>query len=387
MQFSNVCIESLGYTLPSYMLTTAELEKELAPVYQRLWLPEGRLELMTGIQQRRFWPVEMLPSDTSITSGQRALEAAGIDPGRVGMLIHGSVCRDQLEPATACRVHSKLDLPNDCLVFDTSNACLGMVNGMLQAASMIELGQVEAALVVGTENGAGLVQNTVQYLNESDEINRKNIKYAIASLTIGSSSGAILLTHRSISQTGSRLHSVVARADTMHYELCQGDHDRNDGGGRPLMNTDSEELMARGIDTGQRTFQKLLEECQWQAEHVDRSICHQVGMTHRKLMLERLGLDAQRDFATVQWLGNTGACAVPVTWAIAAQLNAIPTNSQLALLGIGSGINCVMAGVQWQPTPVKGEDNVEALIPDTADASRHLLGTADYDSGCLQKSS
>lgn len=376
MQFSNVCIESLGYTLPPQMVTTAALEQQLAPVYDRLRLPEGRLELMTGIQQRRFWPSDMLPSETSIISARRALEASGLDPARVGMLVHGSVCRDQLEPATACRVHSRLDLPNDCVVFDTSNACLGMVNGMLQAATMIELGQVEAALVVGTENGAGLVENTVQYLNDSDEVNRKNIKFAIASLTIGSSSGAILLTHKSLSQTGCQLHSVVARADTMHYELCQGDHDRNDGQNRPLMNTDSETLMARGIDTGEKTFAKLLGECGWEASQITRSICHQVGMAHRKLMLERLGLAPENDFATVQWLGNTGACAVPVTLAVAAQLEVIPADSQVALLGIGSGINCVMAGVRWQPVPVVGEPDVASWIPEEATASRHLMDQA-----------
>lgn len=373
MQFENVCIESLGYTLPATTVTTSELEQRLAPVYERLRLPEGRLELMTGILERRFWPSEMLPSETSIVSGQRAIQAAGISADRIGMLVHGSVCRDQLEPATACRVHAQLGLPSDCVVFDTSNACLGMVNGMLQAATMIELGQVEAALVVGTENGSGLVDNTIQYLNQSPEVTRKNIKFAIASLTIGSSSGAILLTHRSLSQTGNRLHSIVARADTMHYELCQGDHDRNDGQHRPLMNTDSETLMARGIDTGEKTFQKLMAECHWQPDDIDRSICHQVGMAHRKLMLERLQLNPENDFATVQWLGNTGACAVPVTLAIAAQLNVLAADQHVALLGIGSGINCVMAGVQWQPTPVVGEPSIAEQIPQEASASQHLI--------------
>lgn len=372
MLFDQVCLESLGYCLPPSVVTTAELERRLAPVYQRLRLPEGRLELMTGIAERRFWDAAMLPSDPSIVSAGRAIEAANFDPGRIGMLIHASVCRDQMEPATACRVHSRLDLPNDCVVFDTSNACLGMVNGMLQAATMIQLGQIEAALVVGTENGAGLVENTIQYLNQSPEINRQNIKLAIASLTIGSASAAVLLTHKNISRTQTQLQAVVARADTQHYELCQGDHDRNDGQNRPLMNTDSETLMARGVDTGELTFQKLLQETKRSANSVDRSICHQVGMAHRKLMLERLQLNPAHDFATVQCLGNTGACAVPVTLAIAAQLNALQPGHDIALLGIGSGINCVMASVRWQATPVLGEHNLSDLIPPSATAVWHL---------------
>ena len=372
MKFQNVCIESLGYTLPPRMVTTAEIEQRLAPVYDRLKLPSGRLELMTGILERRFWPRGTLPSEISIESGRRAIRAAGIDPHRIGMLVHGSVCRDQLEPATACRVHWQLGLSADCLVYDTSNACLGMLNGMLQAATLIELGQIEAALIVGTENGTDLVEDTIEMLNHSPEINRRNIKMAIASLTIGSASAAVLLTHREISSTGTRIESIVTRADTQHYQLCHGDQQANEANHRLLMNTDSEALMAEGIETGYRTFQKLLAESGVDQTGIQRSICHQVGMAHRKGMLERLGLAPERDFATVQWLGNTGACALPSALGIAADLDAIPHGARLVMLGIGSGINCAMASVTWQGAAVEGEQDLRQWIPPQASATWHL---------------
>ena len=55
MRYQNVCIESFGYTLPEEIVTSDEIERRLQPLYQRLRLPEGRLELMTGIAERRFW--------------------------------------------------------------------------------------------------------------------------------------------------------------------------------------------------------------------------------------------------------------------------------------------------------------------------------------------
>jgi 3-oxoacyl-[acyl-carrier-protein] synthase-3 len=359
-------------------VTTAEIEQQLGPVYQRLKLPAGRLELMTGILQRRFWPAATLPSEISIESGRRALEAAGMSPQRIGMLVHGSVCRDQLEPATACRVHWQLGLPPDCLVYDTSNACLGLLNGLLQAATMIELGAIEAALVVGTENGTHLVQDTIAMLNTATEINRRTIKMAIASLTIGSASAALLLTHRRASSTGTEVRAVVTRADTQHYQLCHGDIQSTaaESAAEPrrlLMNTDSESLMAEGIETGYHTFQKLLQETGWGLADVDRSICHQVGMAHRKGMLERVGLPVERDFATVQWLGNTGACALPSALGIAAQMGALPQGSNLALLGIGSGINCAMAGLSWRGVKVGGEPELATLLPRGASASWDLI--------------
>ena len=55
MNFENVCIESLGYALGPNVWSSASIEEQLAPLYERLKLPEGRLELMTGIRERRFW--------------------------------------------------------------------------------------------------------------------------------------------------------------------------------------------------------------------------------------------------------------------------------------------------------------------------------------------
>ena len=50
----------------------------------------------------------------------------------------------------------------ECMVYDVSNACLGLMNGIVQVANMIELGQIRAGLVVGTENGRPLVENTIR---------------------------------------------------------------------------------------------------------------------------------------------------------------------------------------------------------------------------------
>ena len=52
MLFENVCLESLGYTLPDEIVTSAQIEEQLQPTYDRLRLPAGRLELITGVQER-----------------------------------------------------------------------------------------------------------------------------------------------------------------------------------------------------------------------------------------------------------------------------------------------------------------------------------------------
>jgi 3-oxoacyl-[acyl-carrier-protein] synthase-3 len=351
MHYEHVCLESLGYTLPDEIVSSDEIERRLAPLYQRLRLPEGRLELMSGIRERRLWPRGTRPSDPSIASARRAIVAAGIDPHEIGCLVHGSVCRDQLEPATACRVHHALGLPETCLVYDLSNACLGLLNGMVQVANMIELGQIRAGLVVGTEDSRALLESTIAALNADTSLTRDRVKPAFASLTIGSASAAALVVHRDLSRTGNRLQAAAARAHSTHHQLCAGGHvAASSDGGQILMQTDSERLLAEGLTAGQATFDRFLAASGWSRASIDKSICHQVGSTHRRLMLESLGLPPEGDYATFPWLGNTGSVALPITLALAAESGFLGERQHLALLGIGSGINCLMLGVDWQQT-------------------------------------
>jgi 3-oxoacyl-[acyl-carrier-protein] synthase-3 len=352
MEFTDVCIESLGYTLPEEIWTTEQVEQKLGPLYERLRLPEGRLELMTGIRERRFWARQTRPSQLSVSSCRLALKAADISPTDVGCLIHGSVCRDFLEPATACTVHHQVGLPAHCFVYDVSNACLGILTGMIQAANMIQLGQIKSALVVGSEGGRQLVENTIETLNHDTSLTRKSIKTAVASLTIGSASCAVLLTHRSISRSNNRLLAAAVNANTQHCGLCQSHNDQAGADMQPLMQTDSEKLMHHGVETGVDTMVEFLKSSRWSIADIQRVICHQVGTAHQKLMLESLGINPELDFATFPWLGNTGSAALPITMAVACEQGFIQPNQNVAMLGIGSGINCLMLAVNWQKTLV-----------------------------------
>lgn len=362
MHFRNVCVESFGYTLPPEVVTSEEIERRLSPLYERLRLPEGRLELMTGIRERRFWLPGTLPSDKSIESAEKAIQAASIDRKYIGALVHASVCRDHLEPATACRVHHCLGLSQQCQVYDVSNACLGLLNGMLQIANMIELGQIRAGIVVGTEGSRQLVETTIDTLNHDTTLSRSQLKLAVASLTIGSGSCAVLLTDRELSQTDNRLVAATVRAHTSHYTLCHSGQDEAVASGmQPLMHTDSEQLMQQGIAAGVATFEHFLGDAQLDRDHLKKTICHQVGAAHRKLMLESLQLDMARDFATLDWLGNTGSVALPITMAIAAERSWLARGDHVAMLGIGSGINCIMLAVHWQKALIESAHVIRVL--------------------------
>lgn len=348
MRYQHVCIEAVTCTLPPHVVTSEEIEARLEPVYDRLNLPAGRLELMTGIRERRFFDPGATPGEVSAQTARRAIEESALDRRHLRALIHASVCRDQMEPATACKVHHLCGLPQSALVLDVSNACLGLLNGMVLLADMIELGHVRAGVVVGTEIGRPLVEATIDSLLKARDLTRQDVKPPFASLTIGSGSAAVVLCDRKLSRTGNRFRGGAFAADTQHHRLCAGGSEQAmHGDDRPRMQTDSETLLHAGIAIARRTWPTFLQAVDWSDPGVQKTFTHQVGRAHRKLLLEALKLDPAIDFPTVEFLGNTGAAALPTTAALGVQRGHVAPGDRVAWLGIGSGLNCLMLGIDW----------------------------------------
>lgn len=343
MRYEKVCLEAVVNLLPEEIVTTDEIEERLVPVYQRLRLPPGRLELMTGIRERRLWPRGIQPGQISVQTVRKALEQSGLESGKVGALIHGSVCRDYLEPATACGVHDGAGLPEDCQIFDVSNACLGILTGVIQAANMIELGQIEAAIVVGTEDSRSLLETTIDQMLNDSSLTRQSIKPLFASLTIGSASAAVVLTSRELSRSGMKLLGGEVLANTAFCHLCRSDASVKTG---DAMKTDSETLLVQGVNTAERLFPRFLETVGWSRDDVSRFFCHQVGKAHQKLLYDTLKIDFKKDFSTLEFLGNTGSAALPSAFSIGLERGICRKGDRVALLGIGSGINSLMLGVE-----------------------------------------
>lgn len=344
MLFKNVGIRSVCSEIPPNIVTSEEVEDRLSSVYKRLKLPEGRLELMSGINERRFWDKGTRPSDASALAGRRALNAANISSNDVDCLIHASVSRDFLEPATAAIVHQKLGLSPDCMIFDISNACLGVLSGIIQVASMIDTGIIECGLIVSGEVAEPLYNATIKSIVSDKTLTRKSIKAHFASLTIGSGSCAVVLT-----KNNEKTHKLIGGAhatDSEANKLCYEGPKQNTTGG-PTMVTDSEALLHAGCDLAKHTWEKLKTELNWTNETPDHIFTHQVGVAHQRLLFEVTGLDINKDFPTVSRFGNTGSAALPTALACGIVEKDIKKGQKLALLGIGSGLSSIMLGIEY----------------------------------------
>ena len=106
-------------------------------------------------------------------------------------------------------------------------------------------------------------------------------------------------------------------------------------------------LLKRGVETAHETWIDFLAETGWDAGMVDHFFCHQVGSSHARLLFETLGLDPNKNFETLDHLGNVGSVSAPVTMAMGIEQGVLKKGEKAALLGIGSGINCLMLGIEW----------------------------------------
>jgi acyl-CoA:acyl-CoA alkyltransferase len=338
MLYKNVCIEGLGYVLPEKVIESTWIEEQIAPVYAALGLPTGFLEQMSGVKERRWWDEGVAFSDASAMAGERAIADAGVDKNEIGIVVHTSVCRDWIEPSTACIVHHKLGLGPHALNFDVGSACLGFLEGMKVVANMIELRQIGAGIVTAGENSREIIMATIDRMLKTPP-SLEFCSEVMAALTFGSGGVAMVLTDASRSLRKKRLLGSYSYASTEHHDLCVGQ--RTWGRIRP------KEMLQAGLHPLGMAWEGFLKEMQWDVDIIDRIFTHQVSKSHRKQGQKVLGISLEKDFPTLAELGNIGSVSAPLCLAMGVEAGVVKDGDRICLMGMGSGINCNFMAIQW----------------------------------------
>lgn len=348
MKYSKVYMDSMGYELAPVVISSLDIEEMLAPLYKKLHLSEGQLEALTGIYERRWWEKGFLLSDGAIAAARKALKACNVAAHDIEVLIYGGVCRENFEPATACRVAHALGVHPDALVYDITNACLGVMNGIVDIANHIELGHIKAGMVVSCESSRDIIELAVKRMLK--HLSWDYFIDSIATLTGGSGAIAVVLTDGSFSPDKRRklLGGAGANAPEFHGLCRWGMELQPDGDYVQIMVTDSVGILRNGVNLGKRTWETFKNTLGWlKTTVVDKIVCHQVGETHRKAILETLEIEDGKDFATYPYLGNIGTVSLPISAAIADERGFFKPGDRVGFLGIGSGLNCLMLGWEW----------------------------------------
>ncbi len=399
MRYSRVHMESIGYELPPVVVTSDDLESKLAPMYDALHIAPGQLEALTGITERRWWEEGHRLSDGAAVASRKALDQSNVKAEDIETLIYTGVCRENFEPATACAVAAQLGIKDDANIYDISNACLGVLNGIIDIANRIELKQIRAGMVVSCETSREIVEIMIERMLQNKTMDM--FSRSLATLTGGSGAAAVLLTDGSFDND--QTHKLLGAANQSapeHHKLCRWgtmlspvalsefifspdkllsaidqimEPEVLPSAVKKIMNsdkippslanimptqklpdalsefmsTDSVAVLTHGAKLGVKTWGSFLTKMGWAKNQVDKVICHQVGEGHRDTILRELGIDPAKDFSTYKYLGNIGTVSVPLTAAIAKQRQFLKPDDRVSFMGIGSGLNCMMLGWKW----------------------------------------
>lgn len=349
--YKNVYLESFGMHLPENILSSAEVEDKLAPLYKKLKVPFGTLEKLSGVANRGMFTKADTPSVIATKAAEQALENLSFPVEKIGAVFNCSVTRDYFEPATAVLVHRNLGLSENVMAMDITNACIGFSNGMMMLGNMIEAGQVEAGLLVSGENLSYITDATFDRLLDPNlNLTRADFLKMLPTFTLGSGGVAMVMCKKDLATKGHKLEGMTSRSASQHSELCVGNGDfcfLQEVGLHPLMETDSQKLIASAAKLGARSWIDTKELLGWKEEEIGTIFCHQVGKQLGRVFYDTMGLPYEKEFAVYKEYGNLVSAALPSALITGINEGVLNSGDKVLFTAFGSGLNSIFTGIQW----------------------------------------
>ena len=149
-------ITGTGSYLPPRRLTNADLVAELAT--QGVETSDEWIVERTGIRARHFAAPDVCSSDLGFEAAKKALEAAGLGPQDIDLIVVATSTPDMVFPSVASILQHKLAQLSDeargiagCPAFDVQAVCSGFVYALTVADAMVQTGAANKVLVVGAD--------------------------------------------------------------------------------------------------------------------------------------------------------------------------------------------------------------------------------------------
>ena len=313
-------VRSVSSCLPDKVMTNADLEKLVDTTDD--WIVSR-----TGIRERRVLAENESTSDIACEAGRRAIEAAGLKPEQIGLVICATFTPDYVFPATACLVQDRLGL-KQAAAFDLNAACSGFIYGLTVAAQFVQTGFYEHVLMIGADANSRLV----------DWQDRGTC------VIFGDGASAVVVSRSNRQDRGVR--SSYLRADGSGWKFL---HQPAGGAKRPpTVETVRDRLHHIKMD-GKETFKfaaRAMTEAANEAtkraglelKDIKLLVPHQANIRIIEAARARMGFDADRVVINIDRFGNTVAASVGIALDEAVKQGRATDGDHLLLLGFGAGL-------------------------------------------------
>lgn len=318
-------ISGTGHCLPERVLTNKDLEKLVDTSDQ--WIQER-----TGIKERRIAAEGETTCDLAEVASKRALEAAGLAPSEIDLLVVGTTTPDLVFPSTACLLQHRLGL-GECGAFDVNAACSGFVYALSVADQYIRSGQAKHVLVVGAET-------LTRMLDWSDRQ---------TCVLFGDGAGAVVLSaDTSPGILSTHLHANGAHADLLKVDVGVSRGFKPDEPRAGIsVSMRGNEVFKVAVNTLGRIVEETLEANGIDRAELDWLIPHQANLRIIKATAKKLNMSMDQVIVTVDKHGNTSAASVPLALDEAVRSGRVARGQLILLEAFGGGFTWAAALLRY----------------------------------------
>jgi 3-oxoacyl-[acyl-carrier-protein] synthase-3 len=332
----SVGILGTGAHLPEKVLTNFDLEKMVDTSDE--WIVSR-----TGIRERRIAADNVASSDLAVEAGLKALEAAGIAPDQLDLIIVATVTPDMMFPATACLVQDRLGA-SKAATFDLSAACTGFLYGITTAAQFIANGIYRYALVIGVDCLSKIInwedRNTCVLFGDGAGavvLGPVEEGYGFLSFDLGAdgSGGNLLLQPAGGSRIPASMESVEKKLHTISMT----------GG----------EVFKFAVRVMGNAAEEALKKAGMTKDDIDFLVPHQANIRIIDAAVRRFGLSEDKVIVNLDRYGNMSSASIPVALDEAVREGRIREGDTLVLVGFGGGLTWGAAVLKWSTKEKPGD--------------------------------
>jgi 3-oxoacyl-[acyl-carrier-protein] synthase-3 len=306
-----------GSYLPPDRVTNQALAERLAK--QGIETSDEWIVARTGIHARHFAAPDQTTSELALAASNHAIEAAGIDPQAIDLIIVATSTPDFVFPSTACLLQNKLGIKNGGAAFDIQAVCSGFAYAVATADNFIRSGAHRTALVVGAETFSRILDFTDR----------------TTCVLFGDGAGAVILQ---ASEEAGVLSSAL-HADGSHANILCTPGNVNNGviAGSAFLHMDGQAVFKLAVKVLEKVAVEALEKAQLTAGDIDWLIPHQANIRIMESTARKLHVPMERMVVTVGEHGNTSAASIPLAFDVAVRDGRIKRGQHVLIEGVGGG--------------------------------------------------
>lgn len=302
-----------GSALPAKSVSNAELAERVDTSDE--WIRER-----TGIANRYIADESETTSSLGTAAARAALDAAGIEPQAIDLIILATATPDQTFPATATKVQAALGI-NDCVAFDVAAVCSGFLYAVSVADSMIRSGAANRALVIGSETFSRI-------LDWEDRT---------TCVLFGDGAGAVVLGAEESKDGARGILATKLHADGRHNQLLYVDGGPSTTGTVGKLRMKGQEVFRHAVTNLAAVLHEVLDMAGESADNIDWVVPHQANARILDATARKLGLAPEKVIVTVDQHANTSAASVPLALDVAVRDGRIKPGDLVVMEAMGGG--------------------------------------------------